>query len=217
MQSSILVVEGDEVTAQLLLRALTSAGFDVAIAASGQRASELFDQGRFAVVVLDAQLPDVDGFALLLDLVAGAPSVPIMLLSALDDVESKVLAFELGACDYLTTPLDPAELVARVRRRASVVSQAPQLLHARWSLEPQRRVVDDGRRTVALSALEWRLLEHLISREGAICTRDELVERVWGVDTKPRANVVDVCIRRLRRKLGPDAVITVRGAGYRLG
>src|SRR5437879_5315198 len=217
MQSSILVVEGDEVTAQLLLRALTSAGFDVAIAASGQRASELFERGRFAVVVLDAQLPDVDGFALLIDLAASAPSMPIVVLSALDDVASKVLAFELGASDYLTTPFDTAELVARVRRRAGLVSEAPQLIRGRWSLQPERRVVDDGRRTVALSALEWRVLEHLISREGAVCARDELVERVWGGDTKSRANVVDVCIWRLRRKLGSGAVDTLRGGVCRDG
>jgi two-component system copper resistance phosphate regulon response regulator CusR len=213
----ILVVESDEATAQLLLRALTSAGFDVAIAASGRRAGELLQAGRFAVVVLDVRLPDIDGFALLIDLATIAPSVPIVVLSALDDVPSKVLAFELGASDYLTTPFDVAELVARVRRRAGVVSEVPPLLHGRWSLQPERRVLDDGRRTVALSALEWRLLEHLISRAGAVCTREELVERVWGGDTKQRSNVVAVCIRRLRRKLGPDAVITVPGEGYRLG
>jgi two-component system, OmpR family, response regulator len=217
LESSILLVESDEETTQLLLRALTFAGFDVAMAASGRRGSELFEPGRFAAVVLDAQLPDVDGFELLIDLATSAPSVPIVVLSALDDVPSKVLAFDLGASDYLTKPFDTAELVARVRRRAGLVSEAPQPVHGRWSLQPERRVVDDGRRTVALSALEWRLLEHLISREGAVCTRDELVECVWGGDTKRRANVVDVCIRRLRRKLGSDAVLTVRGEGYRLG
>jgi two-component system, OmpR family, copper resistance phosphate regulon response regulator CusR len=217
MGPSILVIESDEATRQLLGSALAVEDFQVAWAATGRLGREVFDPGRFAVVILDAELPDIDGLALLTDLAAAAPSMPIMVLSALDDVTSKVLAFELGATDYLTKPVEVPELVARLRRRAGIVGAPERSRSGRWALLPERRAVDDGTRTVSLSALEWRVLEHLIAHKEAICTRDELVELVWGGATDRRANVVDVCIRRLRRKLGPEAVTTVRGAGYRLG
>lgn len=217
MGPSILVIQSDAATAQLLTGALAGADFQVALATTGRRGREVFDPGRFAVVILDAELPDIDGLALLTDLAAAAPSMPIMVLSALDDVSSKVLAFELGATDYVTKPVEVPELVARSRRRAGMVVAPERSRSGRWALLPERRAVDDGTRTIALSALEWRVLEHLVAREGAVCTRDELVELVWGGATDRRANVVDVCIRRLRRKLGPEAVTTVRGAGYRRG
>jgi DNA-binding response OmpR family regulator len=217
MRRSILLIAPDEATARRLMGALAAADLEPSLARSGEAGWELFDPGRFDAVVLDLDLPDRDGFVLLTDLVSGASSLPMLVLSALDDERSKVLAFELGATDYLTKPFDVAELVARVRRRLPAASPAGERRHGRWELQPERRVVLDGTRAVALSALEWRVLDHLIARAGETCTRDELVEQAWGGADGLRANVVDVCVRRLRRKLGRDAVTTVRGRGYRVG
>lgn len=140
--------------------------------------------------------------------------MPVVVVSALSEVSAKVLAFDLGAVDYLTKPFDTVELVARVRRQLGRIDE-PRQAGEGWLLDPERRMVGSGPRAVALSALEWRLLAHLLARKGAVCTREELIESVWGDGGATRSNVVDVCIRRLRRKLGPDAVTTVRGKGYR--
>lgn len=217
MAPSILVIGPDAAALDRLAGVLAAGGFAPALAPTGRRALDLLAREAIALVLLDLDLPGEDGFGLLAELAAGPQSPPVVaLLPRAGGIAATVLALELGAVDGVDADCDPRELVARLRRhtRAGGAPEPPRC--GRWALHLDRRVADDGVRTVALSPLECRLLEHLIARRGATSSRDELVRRVWEPGAAG-ANVVDVCVRRVRRKLGADVVQTVRGAGYRLG
>jgi DNA-binding response OmpR family regulator len=140
-----------------------------------------------------------------------------MVLSALSDVETKVRCFGLGATDYIAKPFALAELLARVRAclRAAAGHAGDAVLRAAGlALDVRARTADAGSGPVALSPREFLLLQHLMHRAGRVCTRDELLSEVWGYSFDPGTNVVDVYVRRLRAKLGPLAVATVRNTGY---
>jgi DNA-binding response OmpR family regulator len=212
----VLVVEDEAKMANVVGRALVAAGFGVRIATTGCAALEHVRADAVDLVILDLLLPDVDGFAILTSTMDLDPAPPVIVLSALADVRSKVACLELGACDYMTKPFELAELLARVRLRARERSVAPPryLTSGHYVLDLQRRVVEDGEGPVPLTTREFLLLEYMMSRDGAACTRDELLEHVWGYAFDPGTNVVDVCIGRLRHKLGGACVATVRNVGY---
>jgi DNA-binding response OmpR family regulator len=141
----------------------------------------------------------------------------VLILSAVSDVQSKVRCLELGACDYVSKPFDLAELVARVRLRTRErwrTRERVALTKGRYVLDLERRVVKDGDTTIHLTTREFVLLEYLMQHEGRTCTRDELLAHVWGYSFDPGTNVVDVCVGRVRHKLGGGCVTTVRNVGY---
>jgi two-component system OmpR family response regulator len=212
----VLVVEDEAKMANVVGRALAAAGFAVRIATTGCAALEQVRADTMDLVILDLLLPDVDGFAILTSTTDLDPAPPVIVLSALADVRSKVACLELGACDYMTKPFELAELMARVRLRARErpVAQPRYLRRGHFVLDLQRRVVEDGEGPVALTTREFLLLEYMMSREGDACTREELLEHVWGYAFDPGTNVVDVCVGRVRHKLGGDCVATVRNVGY---
>ncbi len=166
--------------------------------------------------MLDLTLPDVDGVAVLTSARESHPELPVLILSALSDVRSKVMCLELGARDYMTKPFELAELIARVRMHTRDQGRSEQRrLHAgRLTLDLQRRVVETPDGDVALTTREFVLLEFLVRREGEACTREEIRENVWGSSFDPGTNVVDVCVARLRNKLGGTSIETVRNVGY---
>jgi two-component system, OmpR family, response regulator len=141
-----------------------------------------------------------------------------MIISALSDVRSKLRCFELGACDYVTKPFAVAELVARVQVRSCArpeLRSAERFLDAdgfRLDLNKRRIVAEAG--PIPLSTREFALLEHLMRRSGVVCSRDELLEAVWGYSFNAITNVLEVYIAKLRHKLGADCIQTVRGRGY---
>ena len=203
--------------AMIVTRGLSAAGYEVQTAATGLDGLEALHKGLFDLVVLDLRLPDVDGFALLTRAAAMEADQLVLVLSAVTDVRSKVHCLELGACDYLTKPFELAELVARVKLRTRERPQTKtrrRLQRGRFVLDLQRRVVHDGSVTVILSTREFLLLEYLMEREGETCSRGDLLQGVWGYSFDPGTNVVDVCVGRLRHKLGGDCVTTVRNVGY---
>jgi DNA-binding response OmpR family regulator len=203
--------------ARIVARGLSAAGYDVCTAASGLAGLEALHNDVFDLVILDLRLPDVDGYALLMRAASMETEQRVLVLSAVTDVRSKVHCLELGACDYVTKPFELAELVARVKLRTRQQRQTKtrrRLQSGRYTLDLQRRVVDDGTGAMTLSTREFLLLEYMMEREGETCSRAELLERVWGYSFDPGTNVVDVCIGRLRQKLGSDCVTTVRSVGY---
>ena len=213
----ILVVEDEVGIASFLTRALSACGFEVAGATNGQTALEMVERDPYDLILLDLLLPEMDGFSVLERVLRTRPTQEVLVLSALSDAESKVKCLELGAADYMTKPFVLAELVARIRtrlRQSKVLSATRFLDAGPIRLDLQRRVVDTGEGRVALSTREFHLLEHLMRKEGDVCTRDELLASVWGYSFDPGTNVVDVYIRRLRRKLGGDLIETVRNVGY---
>jgi two-component system OmpR family response regulator len=214
----ILLVEDEPRIRDFITRALVTAGYEVATARCGNEGLRMGQAGDYDLVILDLIMPDVDGRVVLAELLKERREQAVMVLSCLADVTTKVDCLELGAQDYLTKPFSLAELLARVRVRlrgethlANEVLKAGDLL-----LDVGRLEANIGRGPVALTRLEFLLLRELMEHHGQSVGKGQLLASVWGYDFDPGSNVVDVCVRRLRSKLGFDLIKTVRGEGYRL-
>ncbi|HZU39448.1 MAG TPA: response regulator transcription factor, partial [Solirubrobacteraceae bacterium] len=174
---------------------------------------------RYDLVILDLLLPGRGGLDVLRELHDEYPDLPVVVLSARGDLPTKLRGFELGAVDYVAKPFSLDELLARVRvqlRRARFSETPSELRVGRLVLDLAGRQARFGDAVADLSDREFRLLHFLMRNGGQVVSRQRLLAEVWGYDFDPRSNVVDVCVRRLRRRLGPDAPIeTVRNAGYR--
>jgi DNA-binding response OmpR family regulator len=216
---SVLVIDDEPKITEFVARALATNGLSVECANDGESGLSRARSGSFDLVVLDLMMPGVNGYGVLRSLMQAEPHQRVLVLSALSDVGTKVRCLELGAADYLAKPFALAELVARVwaRMRDSAGSQEGGVMRAgRVTLDSQRRTADVGAGAVDLSEREFLLLKHLATHSGAVCARAELLSEVWGYSFDPGTNVVDVCVRRLRTKLGGDVIETVRHAGYRI-
>lgn len=214
----ILVVDDEPRLLGLLMRVMRTNGFDVQCAFNAERGLELLDP-QYDLVLLDLLMPGQDGFAMLRRIRAERPDVAVIILSGVSAVDAKVRCFELGAADYVTKPFAMAELLARIRalRRGNGGRESRWLHDGALRLDlHSHQAIADGK-VVWLSARECALLAHLMRREGRVCTRAELLREVWGYSFDPGTNVVDVCVRRLRAKLGDQIVETVRSVGYACG
>jgi DNA-binding response OmpR family regulator len=210
----VLVVDDEPRIVSFLGRALTAYGHGVDAARDGPRALELAASGAYRVVLLDLRIPGLDGEEVLRRTVAARPEQQVIVLSALSDIETKVRCLDLGAVDYITKPFSLAELLARLRRRLSGTSGERVLRAGRVTLDLQRRFVDVGAEPIALTGREFLLLRYLMLQRDAVCTREELLSEVWGYSFDPGTNVVDVCVLRLRAKIGAELIETVRNVGY---
>ena len=215
----ILVIEDEPRILGFLTVGLEAEGFAVDGAENGVSGLALALSEPYELVVLDLQLPQLDGLRLLEELHKNRPDLPVLILSARSDLPTKLRGFQLGASDYLSKPFSFDELVARIRvqLRHGTSEDASMVRAGGLELDLARRQARVEDRTTDLSAREFRLLYHLVSHAGEVVSRERLLSEVWGYSFDPGSNVVDVCIRRLRKKLGPASPIeTVRHAGYRL-
>jgi len=217
----ILVIEDEARIQAFLARGLEAEGYTVVAAGDGHEGLDLATGARWDLVVLDLLLPGLNGLQVLKELQRTKPELPVVILSARGDVQTKLRGFELGATDYVAKPFALDELLARIRvqlRRAVPPGEDEHVLHAgRVLLDLARRQARVGDLVTDLSDREFRLLHHLLLHVGEVISRERLLADVWGYDFDPGSNVVDVCVRRLRQKLGPDAHIeAIRHAGYRL-
>ena len=217
----ILLIDHESRIRSFISRALEEAGYATFCASSGEEAVRLASTGEFGLVILDLVMPETDGRAVLAALRHIRPEQPVLVLSCVGDVATKVDCLDLGATDYLTKPFALAELLARVRVQLRVEHghehQLLEVLRAgQLMLDLGRLQADSGVGPVALTRLEVMVLRELMEHPGQSVTKDQLLATVWGIDFDPGSNVVDVCIRRLRSKLGFELIETVRGAGYRL-
>jgi DNA-binding response OmpR family regulator len=215
----VLVVDDEARITGFVSRALSSEGLQVDAAHDGRRGLELARSGRYALVVLDLLLPQLDGVSVLRELMQSRPDQRVLVLSALSDVQSKVECLEIGASDYLPKPFSLAELVARIRARLRQPASGPGERYVRAggvTLDLVRRVADGGAGQVSLPEREFLLLRTLMLRRGDVVGRQQLLQEVWGMEFDPGSNVVDVCVGRLRGRLGAEVIETVRGVGYRL-
>jgi DNA-binding response OmpR family regulator len=212
----ILVVDDEPKLVAAVCRALSSKGFSVDSAPDGARGLELIEEHEYELVVLDLLMDGVDGITVLKETTRTRPWLPVVVLSALDDVKTRVRCFELGAADYITKPFSIAELRARIeaRLRAHSNGEIPNPKNNGLKLDPARRIVDVGHDRARLTQREFRLLAHLVRHQGRVCSRAELLEDVWGCTFDPGTNVVDVYVGRLRAKLGSAVIETVRSVGY---
>jgi len=216
----VLVIEDDEGLANIILRALgAEKNLELTVASRGMRGLELASNEEFELVILDLLLPDIDGISLLKRLLLARPSQQVLIVSALSNVEAKVQCLDLGAADYLAKPYALDELVARVRarlRHARARESHRFLGEGSLTLDLQRRTASSNGRMVHLSAREFFLLEYLMRHEGEVCTREEILQSVWKYTHDPGTNVVDVYVRRLRRKIDEIQIDTIRNVGYGL-
>lgn len=224
--SHILAVDNEQELLDLLELHLTQSGMRVTKAKSGPEALDALRRHRFDLVILDILMDEMDGFAVLKRIREDALNMPVILLSAKHELESKVYGLNLGADDYVTKPFSPAELVARVNahlRRAGgamSVEQSMTYTYGNLILDPSGQVLFKNRRPIALSALETKLLLALIKRPNQPVSKAQLFEEAWGHDNVDE-NSVNVYINLLRKKIEDDPrdprfIQTVWGVGYML-
>jgi DNA-binding response OmpR family regulator len=214
----ILIAEDEPRLASFLEKGLRANGFVTSIAEDGESASLMARDDDFDLLVLDLGLPRKDGTQVLREVRASGQRMPVIILTARDDVSDKVSGLEGGADDYVTKPFRFEELLARVRARLrdERTLELTVLRAGEIALDLRtRRAAVEGR-TVDLSAREFTMLEVLMQHPGQVLSREQLLSHVWGYDYDPGSNVVDVYVGYLRKKLGPSSIETVRGMGYRL-
>jgi len=214
----ILLVDDEPRIRDFISRALESAGYAVHAACSGTEGLQQAVAGDYDLIILDLIMPDMDGRVFLAQLLRERREQGVLVLSCLADVTTKVDCLELGAQDYLTKPFSLAELLARVRvrLRGDPHALSEVLRVGDLTLDVGRLEASIGNGPVALTRLEFLLLRELMEHAGQSVGKGQLLASVWGYDFDPGSNVVDVCVRRLRSKLGFDLIKTVRGEGYRL-
>ena len=215
----ILVAEDQERLSAQLARSLSEAGYAVDCARDGERADFLAETERYDAVVLDLGLPKVDGLTLLRKWRDAGNAVPVMVLTARGSWHEKVVGIDSGADDYLSKPFRMEELLARLRaliRRASGQRSA-QLRCGPVTLDTRLATVTLDGVPVKLTSHEFRVLAYLMHHRDRVVPQSELTEHIYAQDFERESNTVEVFIARLRRKLGPSFIETVRGLGYRIG
>ena len=217
----ILIAEDEPRIAAFLEKGLRSNGFTTAIATDANEVISLALSEGFDLLLLDLGLPIKDGMEVLEELRGQGAQMPIIILTARDDLKDKVAGLEGGADDYVTKPFRFEELLARVRlrlrhRQQSPVKEEMVLSAGDLVVDLRSRRVRMSGREVELSAREFTLLETFIRHRGQVMSREQLLDHVWGYDYDPGSNIVDVYVGYLRKKLGGNLIETVRGMGYRL-
>lgn len=216
--SRILIVEDERGLSSFLEKGLGSRGYTTKVIDDGATAITIATDEDFDLVILDLGLPDVDGLSVLRELRRRGERMPVLILTARDDLSDKIEGLDAGGDDYVTKPFKLEELLARVRVRLRDGGESEQMVleSGEITLDLRTRRAVLGGRLVDLTAREFTMLETLMRHSGQVLSREQLLAHVWGYDYDPGSNVVEVYIRYLRRKLGSDAIETVRGMGYRL-
>jgi two-component system, OmpR family, response regulator len=218
----VLIVEDEAKLAKLLERGLREEGYAADIAGRGEDALWMAAAASYDVLVLDVMLPGVDGFEVCRRLRNDGVWVPVLMLTARDDVDDRVTGLDAGADDYLAKPFAFDELLARLRAltRRSPVERPVVIEVGGLRLDPAAHRAWRGEVEIQLSAKEFALLERFMRRPGVVLTRAQLLDAAWDMAFESRSNIVDVYIRYLREKIdrpfGCDSIETVRGVGYRL-
>jgi DNA-binding response OmpR family regulator len=218
MAGSVLLVEDEENLASLVRAYLEQEGYRVVWAGSGADALHTLETEPVRLVVLDLNLPDLDGLDVCKQ-IRSRSSVPVVMLTARDEEADRLAGLDAGADDYIGKPFSPRELVARMKavlRRVSPDADDPMLVLGDVVLRRSAREVGVAGEPVELRPKEFDLLAYLMENRGAVLSRDLLLERVWGYDYAGGTRTVDVHVAQLRRKLGrPELIRTIRGAGYK--
>lgn len=215
----LLLVEDDEMLADAMVGALRQANYAVDLADTGKRADQLLEQEAYDLVILDIGLPGIDGFEVLRRLRKRESPVPVLILTARDELAARVRGLDIGADDYLVKPVALAELEARLR--ALIRRMRPTratLAHGPLVLDQVSRRAQLNGMPLELTAREWAIIEYLMLREGRIVSKEQLLETLCDLDQSITLNAVEVYVSRLRSKIECDGlkIRTVRGFGYLL-
>jgi DNA-binding response OmpR family regulator len=215
----ILLVEDNSDLAQRLAQGLRGAGFAVDHAVDGETGYKLGQAETFDAIILDLGLPDVQGVEVLNRWRQAGREVPVLILTARGSWTEKVEGLNAGADDYITTPCHIQEVVARLRAliRRSAGNPTPTLVHNDIELSPASGTVTVAGNPVDLTAQELRILNYFMHRRGRVISQSELLDHLYSMETDRDPNTVEVYVARIRRKLGREAIRTLRGLGYRFG
>ena len=223
MSMRILVVEDDDIAAEYVRKGLMEEGHVVDLAPDGEIGLEMARAADYDAIILDRMLPKRDGLSVLGAMREDGDATPVLILSALGEVDHRVEGLRAGGDDYLAKPYSFTELLARVEaigRRSDPTAAVTKLKAADLEMDLLARTVKRGDTNILLQPREFRLLECLMRNAGRVVTRTMLLEKVWDYHFDPQTNVIDVHISRLRSKIDkgfePALLHTVRGAGYRL-
>lgn len=203
---------------RFLVKGLQAQGYATTAAHDGDEALVLARSGEFDLMLLDLGLPRQDGLRVLEQMRRAQVRLPVIVVTARGSSADIVTGLDSGADDYLSKPFRLAELLARVRARLrpAPAQEATVLRNGDLLLDLRTRQVTAGNRTIDLSAREFALAEVFLRHPGQVLSREQLLSHVWGYDYDPGSNVVEVYVRYLRNKIGPERIATIRGAGYRL-
>ncbi len=220
----ILVIEDDLEAAKYVVQGLTEAGFEVDHASDGREGLFLATDNKYDTIIMDRMLPKLDGLAIIQAMRASGDATPVLILSALSQVDERVRGLKAGGDDYLVKPFSFAELLARLEaltRRGKSEQEQTTLKVSDLEMNLITRTVSRGGKEIPLVNREFKLLEYLIRHAGQVVTRTMLLENVWDFHFDPQTNVIDVQVSRLRQKIDKgfkkSLIKTIRGAGYRLG
>lgn len=216
--SHILIVEDEAEIASFLAKGLTADGYTTTAVNNGTSALAIMQQVHPDLVLLDIGLPDTDGFTVLQHMRSAGLTTPVIILTARSSVSDTVSGLQSGADDYMSKPFSFEELRARIQLRLKKESGTPitDLSHGDLRLDVRNRTAIVGDDVIELTAREYSLVETFLLNPGRVLSRDELLEAVWGENMDAGSNVVEVYMRYLRKKLGSERFVTVRGVGYRL-
>jgi DNA-binding response OmpR family regulator len=212
----VLVIDDEEATRSALSRALAAEGLLADLAGTACDGLQRALEEAYDLVIMDIVMPGADGFAVLRQLLHGRPGQTVLVLSRLADVRAKVECFDLGARDYLTKPFSLDELLARVRNQLRDNGFGRVIRAGEITLHVGRMEADMGAGPLPLTRLEFLVLKELMEHAGQAVSKGQLLESVWGYAFDPGSNIVGVCVRRLRAKIGERLIKTVRGEGYQL-
>jgi two-component system, OmpR family, response regulator len=221
----ILTIEDDELIAHDIVRTLSASGFSVDVARTGREGMAKAMAGDYDVVTLDRMLPDLDGLTIVATMRGVGMETPVLVMSAMSDVDQRIQGLRAGGDDYLTKPFSPEEMFARVevllRRRPRHAKAETLLRSGALELDLVRRKVTHHQRELDLQPTEFRVLEFMMRHTGQVLTRTMIFEAVWGCRFDPGTNLIDVHVGRLRKKVempGERPLIrTIRGSGYLFG
>jgi two-component system, OmpR family, response regulator len=219
----ILVVEDDSETAGQLVESLTTSGYQVDWAASGNEALSRGSACDYAVITIDRMLPDIDGIAVMRQLRDGGVAAPFLIISALGEVDDRVRGLRAGGDDYLVKPFSFVEMLARIEalgRRSDTVAKQTILRVGDLAIDLVSRTASRRGRDIPLLPREFQLLEYLARNEGRVVSRAMLLQHVWDLHFDPSTNIIDVYVGRVRRKVDDQQayplIHTIRGVGYLL-
>ena len=220
----ILLIEDEAKIAEFVIKGLTAAGYEVTHVGDGEEGLSAVLASAHDLVILDIMLPKLNGFDLLHKARAASVTTPVIILSAKVDLPDRLMGFEMGADDYLPKPFFVEELVARIKAvmQRKIPEQVQQISLSHLTLDVVSHKVQWFDVTAVLSQREFSLLAFLMRSPGHIFSRQQILKHVWEINFDPETNVVDVCVRRIKRKLErgsgghPSPIESVRGVGYRL-
>ncbi len=204
---NILIVEDEQRLAEILKKQLEDAGFRAQVASDGYIGKQFIERNKYNLVILDINLPLINGYDLCREIRKVNKTIPILMLTALGTADNKIAGFDVGADDYITKPFDIRELLARVNvflKRSETAPEPEQLVAADLVMDITNKIVTRSGKRIELTAKEYYLLEIFLKNKGKLLSREYIISQVWGIDFDPGTNVIDVYVNYLRKKIDKD-------------